>query len=62
MDMRISDVNPQKAELSLGEILGAANGFLYTIVNIQSLFLQNLLISNRWFSTVCLSLLTLMYP
>ena len=25
-------------------------------------FLQNLLISNRWFSTVCLSLLTLMYP
>ena len=37
-----SDVNPQKAELSLGEILGAANGFLYPIVNIQSLVLAKL--------------------
>ena len=26
------------------------------------LLLQKLLISKRWFSTVCLSLLTLMYP
>ena len=40
--MRISDVNPQKAELSLGEILGAANGFFYPIVNIQSLVLAKL--------------------
>ena len=32
----------QKAELSLGEILGAANGFLYPIVNIQSLVLAKL--------------------
>ena len=42
MAMRISDVNPQKAELSLGEILGSANGFLYPIVNIQSLVLAKL--------------------
>ena len=42
MAMRNSDVNPQKAELSLGEILGVANGFLYPIVNIQSLVLAKL--------------------
>lgn len=36
------DLLQQKAELSLGEILGTANGFLYPIVNIQSLVLAKL--------------------
>ena len=37
---------------------------LINVVTIKTLhvYLQKLLISKRWFSTVCLSLLTLIYP
>lgn len=54
-DVILAHLLQKIAQLPLGIVLRTADGLLYPVVNHYVLFL---LISKRWFSTVCLSLLT----